>query len=232
MKTVKIYLKMSKYLRKLKSAYLRPEEDKTLNLKYSLQTFNCGDGYKAGTCHEFKTNDPSDIKLLLDIIPRFRLGVKFTEITDNSFIFESPNKHIQIFFFRICRYMRDPKIKKILENTIMINKQKVPIQNAFLLAFYYTWRNCDRGYYDNNRDILFDPGYKYPQSHENARYLNKPFKTLKEFKECFYVEKNNIQYSHIYIHHLKTKQERIEFKKLVHNQEFKKAEKYLLNVFK
>src|SRR5690606_37903765 len=121
----------------------------------------------------------------------------------------------------------DPKIKEILENTIMINKQKVPIQNAFLLAFYYTWKNGIRGYYNSNRDILLDPSFGLSLNHDNSKYLNQPFKTLKDFKRKFITNHHRITYQYIYMYHIKSKKERKEFKKLVHNQEFKKAEKYL-----
>ncbi|MFK5282749.1 hypothetical protein ACI3PL_24600, partial [Lacticaseibacillus paracasei] len=87
-----------------------------------------------GLKHKFVSNNESDIKLLINIIRRFRFGTIITNITKTSFEFESETEQQQIFFFRICRYVRRSNIKKILEDTIIINKSGVKIQNAFLLA--------------------------------------------------------------------------------------------------
>lgn len=50
---------------------------------------NCGNGFKEGLKHKFISNNESDIKLLINIIRRFKFGTIITNITKDSFEFES-----------------------------------------------------------------------------------------------------------------------------------------------
>lgn len=226
---------MSKYLTKLKKNPNNTVTDGRLNYKFDFTTMGCGNGYKEGLKHRFETNDSEDIPLLIDIINRFKLGTVITNVTNKSFEFESTNTVIQIFFFRICRYTRRINIRKVLEDTVMINKSGVTIQNAFLLAHYYNIHPVSRkiDYYNGAMDGFYDAG---------PTYLNKPFKTLKSFKE--YLNPTTFgAYNYIYMYYTtsqkvngKTLKDvenlRIKLFKLIRNKEFKKANRYLLSIFK
>lgn len=213
---------MSKYLTKLVS---NPSYDSSLDVKYSILSFMCGDGYKNGTKHKFESKDITDVSLIINVIRRFRLGTIITEITKNSFVFENTNEKLQIFCFRLCRFVRNPNIKKILENTILINKSGVVIQNAFILANYHSFLKnsieCNINYYDNSRDII---------THDNSR-IHKPYKTLKECIEVIKTPKT--YFSSIFKSSTsEMKNEKIKLFKFLNKQEFKKAERYLLKVYK
>jgi len=224
---------MNKYLKKLKGSYSPNTKDTTLNVKFNFTNMACGNGYKYGTKHEFFSQDPEDIKLLTKLIPKFRLGVKITDVTENSFVFESPNKDIQIFFFRICRYTRAKNIRKILENTLIIHKKGVKIQNAFALAHAYTWKSySDYGYFNPNMDGFSDIARMRSNTEPYFKHLNKIYKTLKEFKEVFY-KPNMMSYTSIFRNvQIPDAKLRITYLELLKEKKFKEAEKYLLTVLK
>ena len=140
---------MIKYLIKLQTNLNYPS---TLYSKYILnQYLKCGDSYKNGTKHLFYSDDPTDHILIKEIFKRFKLPVVITNVKKESFEFESSNEILQIFLFRLCRYVRQVSIKKILEDTIIINKVGVTIHNAFLLAHY---NNMSCSYYNETMDIV------------------------------------------------------------------------------
>ena len=228
---------MNKYLTKLKAGNSTNSGiasinngTASLNTKFNFTGMACANGYKEGLQHKFESDDVSDIILLINIIRKFRLDVKITDITKTSFTFESPNLNIQIFFFRICRYVRHEIIKKILTDTILINKAGVKIQNAFLLAHYYNYdKNGKIPYFNTSMDGFYDPT---SSGIENNTYLNKPFKNLKDLKK----ELNKvctITYNYMYMFCNKN---RVEDRKIVFSllkdNDFKAAEKYLLFIFK
>ena len=227
---------MSKYLRKLKAG-TSGRGDKHINSNYNCNVpgLLCGNGYKEGLKHLFSSTDKSDIIILIDIIRRFRFGTIITNITQNSFDFESKTENEQIFFFRICRYVRCSNIKKILEDTVMINKSGVKIQNAFLLAHYYNYKNgyCMSISYYN---MGFDPFYDISSS-SNLR-LNKPYKLLKDFKSSFdKTIKDNYNNGQSFSSLFKWSEINYNVEKpilfnLLKNNDFKAAEKYLLHVWK
>ncbi len=237
MKTVKIYLKMIKNLTKLKAG-TSSRSFQYLNSPYNCSgvSLNCGNYYKEGLKHKFYSDDITDIILLIDIIRRFRFGTIITNITKNSFEFESDTENEQIFFFRICRYVRTSNIKKILEDTIMINKSGVKIQNAFLLAHYYNYKNnslvLNIAYYN----MGFDPFYD-ASSLNNLR-LNKPYKLLKDFKSSFNkIIKDNSPNGQSFMSLFRWSEKNFNVEKqllfkLLKNNDFKAAEKYLISVFK
>lgn len=224
---------MSKYLTKLKAGTNQSYGGSYINEKYSFPNMGCGNGYKEGLKHSFISNDESDITLLINIIRRFRFGTIITNITKTSFEFESKTENEQIFLFRICRYVRRSNIKKILEDTIMINKSGVKIQNAFLLAHYYNYTGSSLiqniSYYQVVMDGFYDP------SSYNSFRLNKPFRLLKDFKEALVPKKgSNITYNYLFMYtntanHKKDKELIFKFLK---EKDFKAAEKYLLHVWK
>lgn len=217
---------MSKYLTKIKKGTSDRGINK-MNIKFNFTTMDCGNNYKEGLSHKFESDDSTDVLLLINIIRRFRLGVKISEIKPKSFIFESPNENIQIFFFRICRYTRLDNIKKILYDTIEINKSGVKIQNAFLLAHYYNYNNQGKiNYYNSSMDGFCDLS-SFPQYY----YLNKPFKYLKDLK-LFLMSNNPIIYNNIYFSEQKSKQDGETVMLLLKNNDFKAAENYLLYIFK
>jgi hypothetical protein len=221
---------MNKYLKKLKAG----TSHTCLNSEYYFSQMSCGNGYKEGLKHFFYSDDETDIKLLINIIRRFRFETIITNITKNSFEFESKKQTEQIFFFRICRYVRRSNIKKILEDTIMINKSGVKIQNAFLLAHYYNYRDnslkLNISYYSMSMDGFYD------LTTDINFYLNKPFKLLKDFKDAFVLSKDAkyIMYNGLFANsktnnHKKNKELIFKFLK---EKDFKAAEKYLLHVWK
>jgi len=227
---------MAKYLIRLKDSNGNSEGIENSDyFKYNVEIFGCGDGYKQGLKHRFESHDESDIILLIDIIRRFRLGTIITNITKNSFEFKHDSLRKQIFCFRICRFVRTQSIKKILENVILINKAGVRIQNAFVLAHYYSHINSLHNnipYYYGPRDMMNclkskQIGHKTVEIH----VLNKPYKTL---KECiFVIDSKEIYYSSIFksseICLLKEKTELFEILK---TNNFKKAERHLLKTWK
>jgi len=228
---------MSKYLTKLKAG------TSTKGIFYLNDSYNCdgvslscGNGYKEGLKHRFYSIDVTDIPLLINIIRRFRFGTVITNINKNSFEFESKTENEQIFFFRICRYVRTSNIKKILQDTVMINKSGVKIQNAFLLAHYYNYKNNSLipniAYYN----MGFDPFYD-ASSTTNLR-INKPYKLLKDFKSSFdKTIKDNYSNSQSFVSLFRWSEkffnaEKQLLFKLLKNNDFKAAEKYLLHVWK
>jgi hypothetical protein len=226
---------MSKYLKKLKEG-TSARGNKYINSNYNCHgvSLYCGNGYKEGLKHFFSSNDESDITLLIDIIRRFRFGTIITNITKNSFEFESKTENEQIFFFRICRYVRCSNIKKVLKDTVMINKSGVKIQNAFLLAHYYNYKSgyCMNISYYN---MGFDPFYD--ASSGNSLKLNKPYKLLKDFKSSFdKTIKDNYNNSQSFMSLFKWSEKTFNVEKpilfkLLKNDDFKAAEKYLLHVW-
>lgn len=231
---------MSKYLTKLK---VGPSNvTNTLNVKFNFTNMNCANSYKEGLKHKFETNDSTDVSLLIDIIKRFRFKTIITNVTDKSFEFENNLESVQIFFFRICRYTRTKDIRKILEDTVMINKSGVTIQNAFLLAHYYNWHKVNAGqtneyyiqpnYYQASMDGFYDPSVGSPSNIND--YLNKPFKTLADFHKHF--ENKNLTYNYIYMYEggntKNGKQaERKKTFELLEEKKFKVCERYLKSVF-
>ncbi len=205
-----------------------------INQQYSFSSMSCANGFKEGLKHKFVSNDQSNIKLLINIIKRFRFGTIITNITKTSFEFESETEQQQIFFFRICRYVRRSNIKKILEDTIMINKSGVKIQNAFLLEHYYNYRDNSLLqniiYYNTSMDGFYDP------SNGVAIRLNKPFKLLRDFKAALIPEKNKniITYNYLFMYTNTTnhKNDKELIFKFLKEKDFKAAEKYLLHVWK
>lgn len=227
---------MSKYLTKLKKGTNNAAgswNSSQLKIKFNFTSMSCANSYKEGIQHRFETNDATDVKLLIDIIKRFKLDVKITNLTATSFEFESPNQNIQIFFFRICRYTRATSLKKILTDTILINKAGVKIQNAFLIAHYYNYIgiNTNISYYNYSMDGFWDPGVTYLNDAKYINSINKPFRLLKDFKAFFY-KSNFGAYNNVYEHVQSKKVEREIFFKLVKAGDFKAAEKYLLFIFK
>ena len=220
---------MNKYLTKLKII----DSEKGflyLNTKFNFTGMACANGYKEGLQHKFESDDVSDIILLINIIRRFRLDVKITNITKTSFTFESPNLNIQVFFFRICRYVRHEIIKKILTDTILINKAGVKIQNAFLLAHYYNYdKNGKIPYFNASMDGFYDPT---SSGIGNNTYLNKPFKNLKDLKkELSKIYIITYNYMYMYCNKNRINDRKIIFS-LLKDNDFKAAEKYLLFIFK
>lgn len=222
------------YLVKLKKGTNPSYGSSLINSQYNFSGMNCGNGYKEGLKHKFYSGNESDIILLINIIRRFRFGTIITNITKNSFEFESETEQQQIFFFRICRYVRKSNIRKILEDTVMINKSGVKIQNAFLLAHYYNYQNDSLqqniSYYSIGMDGFYD------SSSSSSIRLNKPYKLLKDFKAALIPAKNNnnITYNYLFmytntINHKKDKELIFKFLK---EKDFKAAEKYLLHVWK
>ena len=231
---------MSKYLTKLKVG--PSNASSALNIKFNFTNMSCGNGYKEGLLHRFETYDSEDVSLLIDIIKRFRFKTIITNVTDNSFEFENKIESVQVFFFRICRYTRTKDIRKILEDTIMMNKLGVTIQNAFLLAHYYNWHKINTGinqyykmpsYYTPIMDGFYDPSVGTWSS--NTDYLNKPFKTLTEFHK-FFGDKTFLTYNHIYMYvggtvkHGKQAERKKVFE-LLEEKKFKTCERYLKSVF-
>lgn len=222
------------YLVKLKKGTSPSYGEKYVNDKYNFSSMNCGNGYKEGLKHKFSSKNESDITLLINIIKRFRFGTIITNITKTSFEFESKTEQQQIFFFRICRYVRRSNIRKILEDTIMINKSGVKIQNAFLLAHYYNYQNNSLqstiAYYQAGMDGFYDP------SNGNAIYLNKPYKLLKDFKTALTLAKNQnyITYNYLFMYSKTSnhKNDKELIFKFLKEKDFKAAEKYLLHVWK
>ena len=104
---------MSKHLTKLKAG-TSARGTRSLNINYPLNgpSLGCGNNYKEGLKHKFYSDNETDVKLLINIIRRFRFGTIITNITKTSFEFESKTENEQIFFFRICRYIRVKNIKK------------------------------------------------------------------------------------------------------------------------
>ena len=227
---------MSKYLKKLKEG-TSVRGNYKLNENYNCNGLNldCGNGYKEGLKHKFYSDNNSDIILLINIIRRFRFKTIITNITKNSFEFESETENKQIFFFRICRYVRLDNIKKILEDTILINKSGVKIQNAFLLAHYYNYTN---GHYMSIK--YFNQGFDpfYDASNQTFLKLNKPYKLLKDFKLNFDKtiikhQRNNQSFMSLFI--WSESNFNVEKKllfKLLKKEDFKASEKYLLKVYK
>jgi len=231
---------MSKYLTKLK---VGPSNvTNTLNIKFNFTNMNCANGFKEGLKHKFETNDSTDVSLLIDIIKRFRFKTIITNVRDKSFEFENKKELVQIFFFRICRYTRKPEIRKILEDTIMINKLGVTIQNAFLLAHYYNWRKINVGlltetyvsppYYNPSMDGFYDPNIG--RKSDSNDYLNKPFKTLADFHKHF--ENKHLTYNYIYMYEGGSagggkQAERKKMFELLEEKKFKVCERYLKSVF-
>lgn len=226
---------MNKYLAKLKKGTSQ-RGSSYLNITYNCNNvcIGCGNYYKEGLKHRFYSDDVTDISLLISIIRRFKFGTVITNITKNSFDFESKTENEQIFFFRICRYVRTQNIKKVLEDTIMINKSGVKIQNAFLLAHYYNYKNnsliSNITYYSSSMDGFYDP------SNGTDIRLNKPFKLLKDFKEALIPlkNKNNITYNYLFMYSNNSnyKNEKELIFKFLKEKDFKAAEKYLLHVWK
>ena len=222
------------YLVKLKKGTKPNYGGLYINQQYSFSSMNCGNGFKEGLKHKFVSNNESDIKLLINIIRRFKFGTIITNITKDSFEFESETEQQQIFFFRICRYVRRSNIKKILEDTIMINKSGVKIQNAFLLAHYYNYQNnsliSNIAYYSSGMDGFYDP------SNGGAIRLNKPYKLLKDFKTALIPVKNQnyITYNCLFMYTNTTnhKNDKELIFKFLKEKDFKAAEKYLLHVWK
>lgn len=222
------------YLVKLKKGTNPSYGQVYINQHYCISSMKCANGFKEGLKHKFISNNKSDIKLLIDLIRRFRFSTIITNITENSFEFESETEQQQIFFFRICRYVRRNNIRKILEDTIMINKLGVKIQNAFLLAHYYNYQNnsliLNITYYNTSMDGFYDP------SNETNIRLNKPFKLLKDFKEALIPlkNKNNITYNYLfmYTNTANHKNDKELIFKFLKEKDFKAAEKYLLHVWK
>lgn len=222
---------MNKYLTKLKNHPDNPNLN-TLNVRYNIERYGCGDGYKSGLKHRFYSKDKLDVILLINIIRRFRLGTVITNITENSFEFENTTERRQIFCFRICRFVRTTQIRKILENIILINKSGVRIQNAFILGHYYTHVNSLHNnipYYYGPRDMLYCP--KLTINGKIINGLNKPYKTL---KECILnIDSKEIYYSNIFKYsEIDLIKEKTELFNILKTKDFKKAEKYLLKVWK
>ena len=228
---------MSKYLTKLKASNsARGPQYIGINYNFNGPSLGCGNYYKEGLKHKFYSDDETDVKLLINIIRRFRFGTIITNITKTSFEFESKTENEQIFFFRICRYVRRHNIKKILEDTIIINKSGVKIQNAFLLAHYYNYaNNCltmNINYYCPTMDGFYD------SSVNSVLRLNKPYKLLKDFKANFNKKQldgyNNGQaFMSLFVWSNTTYNvEKPILFKLLKNKDFKAAEKYLLHVWK
>jgi hypothetical protein len=209
---------MSKYIKKLKS---NENQAGTLNIEYSLgQSISCGNGYKNGTMHMYYSQDLEDIPLLLEIFKRFKIPVTITELKPNSFKFESATEVIQIFFFRLCRYTRTIGIRKILEDTILINKAGVTIQNAFLLAHY---NNLNIPYYADTMDIV--NGFK------GFGVIHAPVKTLKEFKtklDLYTI--TSMIYNNIYKTIVNRTKDRTLLLSLIENKDWKAANKFLLSL--
>lgn len=227
---------MSKYLKKLKKG-TSVKGGFNLNEEYNCNgaSLSCGNGYKEGLKHKFYSDNNSDIILLINIIRRFRFKTIITDITKNSFEFESKTENEQIFFFRICRYVRLNNIKKILEDTILINKSGVKIQNAFLLAHYYNYTNehyMSIKYFNQGFDPFYDA------SNQTFLKLNKPYKLLKDFKLNFDKtiikhQKNNQSFMSLF--RWSESNFNVEKKllfKLLKKEDFKASEKYLLKVYK
>jgi len=211
---------MKKYLKKLIS---NPNSKNSLGIKYMLgESINCGNGYKNGTKHEFYSDDPVDHVLLKEIFKRFRIPVTITNVKPNSFEFESATEIIQIFFFRICRYTRTNQIRKILEDTILINKAGVGIANAFLLAHY---NNTAIPYYNDSMDIVY--GFRM------IYILCKPCKTLAIFRDKLLKPGTNeyIIYNYLYQPVDGNTNNRKLLMKLIKEKDWKAANKYLLSLF-
>jgi hypothetical protein len=222
---------MSKYLTKLKNIsgnnYIG-----TLEVRYNIESYGCGDSYKNGLKHKFESHDKSDVILLIDIIKRFRLGTVITNITEKSFEFENTTERRQIFCFRLCRFVRTASIKKILENIILINKSGVRIQNAFILGHYYSHVNSLHNnipYYYGPRDMIWCK--KHNDFSKEIHVLNKPYKTL---KECiFSIDSKEIYYSCIFEQSkIDLVKEKTELFNILKTKDFKKAERYLLKTWK
>lgn len=230
---------MSKYLTKLKvGTSARGVNNFNCNYSFNGPSLNCGDYYKEGLKHKFYSDDEKDVKLLIDIIRRFRFGTIITNITKTSFEFESKTENEQIFFFRICRYVRTLQIKKVLEDTIIINKSGVKIQNAFLLAHYYNYNNnsliMNISYYNPSMDGFYDAS-----NNINILKLNKPYKLLKDFKANLKKKQldgsssTGIAFTSLFVWSNATYNvEKPILFKLLKEKDFKAAEKYLLHVWK
>ena len=227
---------MSKYLKKLKEG-ISVKGNYNLNQIYNCDgiVLGCGNRYKEGLKHEFYSDDNSDITLLINIIRRFKFKTIITNITKNSFEFESETENEQIFFFRICRYVRTEIIKKVLKDTIIINKSGVKIQNAFLLAHYYNYTNghcMSIKYFNQGFDPFFDV------SDESNLRLNKPYKLLKDFKLNFdktIIEHQETDQSFMSLFRWTKSNFNVEKKflfELLKKEDFKASEKYLLKVYK
>jgi hypothetical protein len=229
---------MTKYLIKLKAGNSGVRGSLKINEQYYFNnaSLTCGNNYKEGIKHKFYSDDETDIILLINIIRRFRFGTIITEIKKNSFEFENKTENQQIFFFRICRYVRTIAIKKILEDTILINKSGVKIQNAFLLAHYYNYKNNSLipniAYYSAGMDGFYD------SSSNSSITLNKPYKLLKDFKLNFNTiklknQENGYGFNSLFEWGVKKhKSEKELIFKFLKEKDFKAAEKYLLHVWK
>lgn len=218
---------MSKYLTKLKEG---TDPYKKGNFtKFDFTQMNCANYYKEGLRHKFESTDSSDIELLIKVIKRFRLDVKIENITKNSFEFESSNMQIQIFIFRICRYVRNKTVKQILLDTLEISKTGIKFQNAFLLAHYKQYNvNYHVGInYRIDMDIVYDD---CSTNLHKQQYLHVPLKNLKDLKAKLTGS------STVYNHLFQFKQRNIIEKETVLNfvkqGDYKAAEKYLFFIFK
>lgn len=218
---------MSKYLTKLIND---PNSDNSkMEIRFNFTTMSCGNGYKQGLKHLFETDDPKDVIILLEIIKRFKLGTIITNVTKNSFEFESATVTAQIFFFRICRYTRNKCIRKVLEDTIKINKKRIGIANAFLLAHYYNYQNNSTfnniSGFNGTMDGFFDPSNQYKQG-----FINKPFKKLSEFRNIVCVH-NHITYNYIYMYKEIDSNSKKTLFSFLKKDDFKAAEQFLLKIY-
>lgn len=219
---------MEKYLTKLKEG-TNPYRKGNFG-KFDFTQMNCANYYKEGLRHKFESTDSSDIELLIKVIKRFRLDVKIENITKNSFEFESPNMQIQIFIFRICRYVRNKIVKQILLDTLEISKTGIKFQNAFLLAHY---KQYNANYYiGNNYNVEMDIIYDNPSNNlSKLQYLHIPLKNLKDLYSKL-TNSNSITYNFIYFYKQKSKKEKETVLNFVKQGDYKAAEKYLFFIFK
>lgn len=220
---------MEKYIENLEP-YDKKYIDKKYNISYG--NINCGDGYKTGKRHYIYSESEEDIEILINVIKRFKLA-RVCKIKPNSFEVYSTSYQVQIFFFRLCRYIRNNVLLNVLKETIRINDLGISIQNALLFAHYKNFFNkegdgINKYQVYNGRDLI---NFLY-----NNGVNHSIFKNLKSFKDNlkFYVT-NKIypEYSNLFKHKiLPSAKDPATLKKkvisLIYNDEFFEVEKLLI----
>jgi len=206
-----------------------------LNLNYNISSnaICCGDGYKNGTKHYVYSKEKKEIEVLIDVIRRFKF-TRICRVTDNSFEFYSPNQKIQIFFFRVCRYIRNPTLFNVLKETVNINDLGVDITNSFLFAHYNQWVNCEVGPYDISpgRDPISGTGtLKLNYNGELYTRPLKGFNNLDSFKKKFKTKGPSMCYhQNLFLKDDILSKNVTQLRSLIVKKQFKEAEDFIKSI--
>lgn len=199
-------------------------------------SMSCSDGHQGGNYYIFQSTDREGIIMLLYIMSKMNMLQYVYRMSSNKIAFGYSNgtnwrglwkednlysvskaAFIVRYFYKMCRYLRNNSIRKVLERTINYHKNEgMSIYNAFFMAHFIDSIN----YYATGMDII----YISTETGQVGSFITK-----EDFKHAI-----NTRTSINYIHYLPSKKDPVpvdkngasetrEFNRAVRDGDRKKA---------